>query len=125
MQLDPKIPPRRFFVGQSSVAAWLSDCGSISLDANEQVTFVTLQGREYDVCRKSWGYYATPSTNGRLKGFGWRTALVCNARGLLYVMLVEPEAMTEFEMYCVADDQRVLFWLDDETDVAKLLAVAQ
>ena len=58
-----------------------SDCGRIALAPDEQVTFTTEAGGEYDVTRKSWGFYATPSINGRLKTFGLRAALVRNVAG--------------------------------------------
>jgi hypothetical protein len=67
--------PRRFRVGHGPEPIVLSDCGSVHAQPDEQLTFRVPSGREYDVCRKDWGFYATPSTNGRLKRFGWRTAL--------------------------------------------------
>ena len=45
----------------------IKDCGSIYLKSDEQVTFKCEKGSEYDVTKKEWGYYATPSLNGRLK----------------------------------------------------------
>lgn len=124
MKLSEKIPPRRFVVGTGLAATELRDCGTIALEPDEQVTFVSDGGREYDVCRKSWGYYATPSTNSRLSGFGFRTALVLNAIGRLFVMIVERERCAEFEAYCALDGQRVLVWLDDPGDVERLIALA-
>ena len=47
----------------------LKDCGKIILNNNEQVTFSDKykQNNDYDVTKKDWGYYATPSINSRLK----------------------------------------------------------
>ena len=39
---------------------------------NEQLTFRNGKS-EYDVAKKNWGYYATPSINNRLKKFKFRT----------------------------------------------------
>jgi hypothetical protein len=117
--------PRRFRVGHGPEPIVLSDCGSVHAQPDEQLTFRVPSGREYDVCRKDWGFYATPSTNGRLKRFGWRTALVRNDAGEVYVMLVEPEGMAAFEAYCAAESQRVLVWLDDDDAIARLAAVAE
>ena len=61
----------------------------IQLEPDEQVTFVTDSGSEYDVARKSWGYYATPSLNSRLAGFGLRGVLVRGDDGKAYLFLVE------------------------------------
>lgn len=125
MKVEIAETPRRFFVGRGAEPIVLSDWGSIRAEPDEQLTFRVPSGREYDVCRKDWGFYATPSANGRLKRFGWRTALVRNEAGAIYVMLVEPEAMTAFQDYCAAESQRVLFWLDDEADVERLTAAAE
>ena len=73
MRLDRKDPPRTFVVGDNIK---ISDCGMIALRPDEQVTFVTEAGAEYDVVRKDWGFYATPSLNGRLLQFGLRAVLI-------------------------------------------------
>ena len=67
MKFTPKNPPREFEVGFDKKGI-IRDCGVLVLAADEQVTLTTEQGGEYDVTRKSWGFYATPSTNGRLSG---------------------------------------------------------
>lgn len=125
MNIDEKRPPRRFVAGTGAGAGELRDCAAIALEPGEQVTFVTPDGKEYDVCRKEWGFYATPSINGRLRDFGWRAALVINAVGRLFVMLVEREKMAAFEAYCALDGQRVAAWLDDPQEIARLTAAAQ
>jgi len=58
-------PPRRFDPDGTGRFAVL-DAGGIELAADEQVTFCSVTGSEYDVTRKAWGYYATPSLNARL-----------------------------------------------------------
>lgn len=91
----------------------ISDCGRVELGADEQVTFVTPSGKEYDVAAKSWGFYATPSINKRLREQGFKTALVKNSRGRFYVMLVDPDRMAEFEAYLQEEKQAVEEWLDE------------
>ena len=81
-------PPRKFRVGAREDVE-LSDCGRIELRPDEQVTFTTESGGEYDVARKAWGFYATPSLNGRLPWFGLRPALVKGLEDKFFVMLVE------------------------------------
>ena len=63
-------PPRRFAAGFGPRPIEMRDYGRLELDPDEQVTFTTPRGGEYDVARKDWGFYATPSLNGRLRGFG-------------------------------------------------------
>ena len=69
MQFKKQNPSRNFKVGLNQ-SVTIKDCGSIRLENDEQVTFLTSKSAEYDVARKSWGFYATPSINGRLKDFG-------------------------------------------------------
>lgn len=112
MRFEPKDPPRTFRVGRDR-AIEIADCGRVYLSADEQVTFETPSGREYDVAAKSWGFYATPSVNGRLKDQGFKAALVRNEQGRLFVMLVEGDRMADFEAYCRDESQTVVEWLDE------------
>lgn len=104
--------PRTFKVGLKGQVT-IKDMGCIYLDPDEQVTFTTPQGGEYDLVRKNWGYYATPSVNDRLKRFGFKTALVRNSKGQVYVMLVENGHLTEFEEYLAEEKNFLLQWLDE------------
>jgi len=120
MKFTPINPPRLFEVTGAGVKLMLSDCGRAELDADEQLTFTTSGGGEYDVTRKSWGFYATPSINGRLKSFGLRAALVLNVSGRLFLMLVEKGKEDAFYQYVESDHQKMLCWLDDDSEVSKL-----
>lgn len=112
MQIDLVSPPRTFRVGPRQDIE-LKDCARIVLGADEQVTFTTAAGGEYDVARKSWGFYATPSLNDRLPRFGLRPALVRDAAGKAFVMLVERGCEAEFSVYLGAQQLRLSAWLDD------------
>lgn len=103
-------PARKFLVGNSEIT--LNDTGSILLEPDEQVTFLDERGSEYDVCRKIWGYYATPSVNGRLKNFGFKTAVVENEQTkMLYVMLVYENMIPSFEEYLSAEGLLIRKWM--------------
>lgn len=112
MKLFLKSEPRKFLVGANEDIV-ISDCGSVALEADEQITFTTDCGGEYDVARKEWGYYATPSINGRLPGFGYKTALVLNKFKRYYVMIVEEAKLKEFQDYCKSESMIVVEWLDE------------
>ena len=112
MKFLPKNPPRKFCVGDQKQIE-LSDCGTVELSPDELITLTTPSGREYDVARKDWGFYATPSVNGRLAKQGFKTALVRNAHGMHYVMIVEPEKMEEFQKYILQENSIVEEWLDE------------
>jgi hypothetical protein len=118
VQIHPKNPPRVFTVGLAADIQ-MADAGDIHLAPNEQVSFVTEAGGRFDVARKAWGFYATPSVNARLKREGFKTALVENPQGRLYVMVVEATARAAFDDYCRLEGQTVLRWLDEHPDTAQ------
>ena len=70
--------------------------------------------------RKSWGFYATPSTNQRLPRFGLRAVLVKSPDGKHYVWLVERGKEPQFQQYLEAEQQVVLCWLDRDEALARL-----
>lgn len=116
MKIRLNEPPREFRVGLSQQIT-ISDCGRVYLEDDEQVTFVHKEASgeaEYDVAKKSWGFYATPSLNSRLQRFGYKSALVENQTGQWYLMLVHIDKMNEFEEYAKVEKQTILGWLDEQ-----------
>ena len=122
MRFEPKQPPRRFQVGNADKFE-VSDCGTLALAPDEQITLVTEAGAEYDVTRKDWGFYATPSLNGRLEGFGLRGALIRNLlTGRYFVFLVERGREDAFDAYRAAESLEVVAWLDSTASLDALRA---
>jgi hypothetical protein len=111
MKFEPKSPPREFEVGYD-VKGIIRDCGSMRLAADEQITFLTEGGGEYDVTRKEWGFYATPSLNGRLAGFNLRTVLVKNRVDRFFLLLVERGKEEAFDRYVRLEPLKIVAWLD-------------
>lgn len=111
MRFDPKIPPREFEVGYD-VKGTIRDCGSMRLAPDEQITFLTERGGEYDLTRKDWGFYATPSLNGRLASFNLRAVLVKNRVDRFFVMLVERGKEDLFERYVHREPLKIICWMD-------------
>lgn len=112
MRVDLNDPPRSFTVGRGIE---IKDCGKIALAPDEQLTFLTEAGAEYDLVRKDWGFYATPSLNGRLPQFGLRAALIQNRQSKrYYVVLVEKDREAAFQSYLAAEDLRIVHWLDSD-----------
>ena len=109
MRID-LIKPAREFIARGIP---LLHSANIELDPDEQVTFVTASGTEFDVVRKDWGYYGTPSLNGRLAANGLRAALVRgNKSGKVFVLFVEVGKEPEFNAYIEWDGLTILSWLD-------------
>ena len=112
VKFDRKDPPRFFEVGNAARFS-MADCGNLALDEDEQVTFTTPAGAEYDVARKDWGFYATPSLNGRLLQFGLRGVLIRNTiTGRYFVFLVENGHEKAFDDYMQQESLEVIAWLD-------------
>jgi hypothetical protein len=87
----------------------------VRLEPDEQVTFITPSGTELDVVRKSWGYYATPSLNKRLRRFRLRGVLAKGTDGkTFFLLLVEDGKEQEFQQYLAQTGMTALCWLDSD-----------
>ena len=102
---------RKFKVGINNIV--IKEVAKISLKQNEMVTF--FNGKiEYDITKKNWGYYATPSINGRLKKEGFKTALVKNKLNKYYIMVVDKKKIKIFINYCKIENQKIIEWIDEK-----------
>ena len=113
MKFFSKDPPRKFKVGRPGNKIVISDFGHLTLGSDEQITLVSETGKRHDFAAKEWGFYSTPSINGRLKDEGFKTALVENQKGQIYIMSVDKDKINLFEKYCLDEQQTVLEWLDE------------
>lgn len=119
MQFEPKHPPREFIVGFDRKGV-IRDCGTMRLEPDEQITFKTEDGKEYDVTRKDWGFYAGPSLNGRLAGFNLRAVLVKNRLERFFVLLVERGKEESFAHYVAGEPLQIIAWLDTTESLKRL-----
>jgi hypothetical protein len=121
MNIYPQNPARNFKVGKPENEIVMKDCGKIVLEHDEQVTFSNSSGLEYDIARKDWGFYATPSLNGRLSSFGLRGVLVKNRESdSFFILLVEKGKEALFDEYCNLENLAVVTWLDCEQSLKNL-----
>jgi hypothetical protein len=111
MKIDRIDPPREFLVGHPGQEIAIRHGADIHMAPDEQVTLKTESGAEFDIVRKEWGYYATPSLNGRLASFGLRSALVMSG-DRRYVLLVEKDKLADFDAYLKKQKMTVVAWLD-------------
>lgn len=112
MKIIRNEPPRVFQAGEDGKVR-ISDYGKIHLEPDEQITFMTVTGKEHDFVAKSWGFYATPSVNSRLVNQGLKTALVKNQAGRYYIMVVDTNRISDFRAYLKAEKNEVVEWLDE------------
>ena len=120
MKIEIKDPPRTYECG-FEIKRTISDCGRVELNPDEQITLTTPSGTEYDIARKEFGYYATPSTNGRLQRFGLRTVIAKNRVEQLFVLLIEQGKEAAFEKYLQEEQMTAVCWIDSEDSVAAFL----
>lgn len=121
MNIKLQNPPRNFKVGKPENKIVMKDCGKIVLEPDEQITFKTESGAEYDLARKDWGFYCTPSLNARLPSFGLRGVLIKNREtARFFVLLVEKGKESIFDEYCNLENLAVISWLDCEESLKKL-----
>ena len=111
---------RQFDVGINKKKIKINHRADIFLNENEMVTFIDINKMSYDLVKKNWGYYATPSINKRLKINNFKTALVYNSKKELFIMLVEKKRISKFKKYCKEEKQKVIIWLDDDSKVKKM-----
>lgn len=109
MKTDFKNTPRQFQVGDITI----SDMGKVALDPDELISLQSAGGEECDIVAKSWGYYLGGSLNGRMLREGYKTALVMNAQGKLFVNAVRATQLEDFQGYLAREASRVVCWLDE------------
>ena len=105
MRIKINKKPRKFIVGLKKTI--LKDLGKIYLNNNEQLTFIRKKS-QYDIVKKDWGYYATPSVNKRLKRFNFRTFITQNSFKAIYIMIVHKEKINQFKKYLKADKIKII-----------------
>jgi hypothetical protein len=123
MRVERVEPPREYEVGRRG--ARLHHVADAWLEPDEVLTLRTDSGTEVDLTRKSWGYYGSPSLNGRLREHGLRAALAVGVprdgdeSNRMYLLLVEEGREADFEAYLEAEDMRVAAWLDSDEAVSE------
>ncbi len=114
--------PRKYIAG-FEFKREIVDCGDVFLDFDEQVTLKTESGTEFDVTRKNFGYYATPSLNDRLLRFQLRPVLCKNRLNKFFILLVEVGKESIFEIYRTEEKLDVVLWFDDEASLLRMLDI--
>ncbi len=118
MKFEAIQPPREFSVGAGGRIV-LKDCGRLRLDPDEQVTVCLPGGGEWDITRKEWGFYATPSLNRRLVHFGLRAALIRSHDGTHFIWLVERGCEPVMEKYMADEGISLVSWLDQKEPLSR------
>ena len=100
---------RFFFVGKNKKIK-IYEKAHISLEDDEQIVLLD-ENNEYDVVKKNWGFYSTPSINDRLKKNNFRTFLVINSFKKIYIMIVNEKKIKLFKSYLKQEKNKILLEL--------------
>lgn len=100
---------RKFKVGINNII--LTEAAKISLKQNEIVTFVNGK-TEYDIVKKGWGFYATPSINSRLLKFNLRTCIIkSTVTKNSFIVLVQKDKEKKFRKYLKNEKCKIVKWM--------------
>tara|TARA_Y100001958_G_C20853722_1_gene295047 strand:+ start:163 stop:492 length:330 start_codon:yes stop_codon:yes gene_type:complete len=108
MKVYKRKKARKFLVSKKN-NIFLKDVGKIHLQEDENLTITCKEKKDFEICRKSWGYYATPSLNFRLKRKGLKAVLV--KQNLKYfILLVDMKKKEKFKNYIKIENYKIIRW---------------
>ena len=86
--------------------------GDIFLKNDELITFRDKK-KEFDITKKNWGYYATPSIDKRLKNYGYSTAIIQNkiSKNIFIVLVDKKKKKIEILLIRLYSLRKYLLWL--------------
>ena len=121
MKINLKKRKREFPTGLKKLEI-IKDCGSVYLNKNEMITFKSKnKNLEYDVVKKKWGYYATPSLNVRLINKGYKSILVKNRITKRYFVFLQEIGMEkELKKYMEQESLEIICRLDEIKNLKKI-----
>ena len=90
----------------------IKDCGEVILENDEQISFSNKSNlNKYDITKKNWGYYATPSINSRLVKNNFETYIVQNKLTKnFFIFLVERKKKNIFLRYLKKENLKIVPW---------------
>ena len=90
----------------------ITEKAKIYLKHNEQITLIDNNKNQYDIVKKSWGYYSTPSINKRLKNNNHIVCIVKNIENKTFFLFsVNIKKKIEFNKYLNKNKIKVIKWL--------------
>ena len=107
---------RKFVVGKSKDIT-LTDKGSVYLSNNDNISIYFDKNINFDVAKKSWGFYPLPSINKRLKNFRLKAVLVESKNfNTYFIMLVvdNKKKIKDFSNYCKKENIKIITWLNSK-----------
>ena len=101
---------RKFKTGINDII--ITHVADLKLANNELITIKVNKKTEYDITRKNWGFYSTPSINKRLLKYRFDSAITHNPNfGTYFMMIVEKNKKKEFIKYLKSQNMVLITWL--------------
>jgi hypothetical protein len=99
---------RRYNIG----SVCITDVASVVLNNDEQITLMEKNYNfQYDICKKSWGYYATPSLNSRLKKNNLSSYIVKSKKNnKIFIHLVKKSKKKSYLLYLKSQNMEIINW---------------
>ena len=101
---------RKFKTGITNIE--ITHVADLKLSDDELITIKVNKKTEYDITRKNWGFYSTPSINKRLLKYGFNSAITHNPKfGTYFMMIVEKNKKKMFLKYLKSQNMTLITWL--------------
>ena len=101
----------RKFKPSSKSRVIITEKAKIYMKHNEQITLIDINKNQYDIVKKSWGYYSTPSINKRLKNNNHKACIVKNIeKKTIFLFSVNIKKKNEFNKYLKKNKIKVIKW---------------
>jgi hypothetical protein len=95
---------RSWYVGKKENIK-IYEKAKIELNQNEQISFIDKNGSDiYEICKKIWGFYLSPSINKRLKNYNHKIYLTKDKFNKVFIMAVSLNQIKKFKFYCKSEN---------------------
>ena len=83
----------------------------MKIKKNKKIRKFSIKKQEYDLCKKEWGFYATPSINSRLKNNNFTTLIVQGKKfGKFYIHIVDKKKINVHKKYLKSEKLKIIKW---------------
>ena len=92
---------------------------NLNLSQNEQIT-LKFSNSKYDIAKKLWGYYVTPSFQHRCKLNRLKVAIVLSKNNNQFnFVLVNNKKKKFFKIFLKKNNYKIIHWLDTDKKFIK------
>ena len=101
---------RKFKTGITDII--ITHVADLKLSNDELITIKVNKKTEYDITKKNWGFYSTPSINKRLLKFNFKTCIIKNKTSKnIFILIVDKNKIKKLNKYIKNENCIVIKWL--------------